>query len=237
MKDRVSTLLHKIPEDLELCAAPASSDELETFLGVRRRYADDVEKALPEHDKVRAFRLLKGMSRYLEVGTFDKFNLCYVSGLLSPSATMIDLDIAENPPAERRLREDLAPGQTYHSIVGDSMKEETRDKVLELAGKDPFDAVFIDANHMARYAMNDFALYGELVSADGYVFFHDVKFEGGEKGKGVSQALEVLQRFVPIYEVISDDPVTHWFPPLSQRKVFWGGVAIMRGCDFHKALA
>jgi predicted O-methyltransferase YrrM len=235
MKDRVSSLLHKIPADLGTCMPAPSDKEAEDIVSVRRRYCKTKMKNAAEIDKVRAFRLLRGAKRYLEIGTFDKYNLAYVSSLCDPAALLVDLDIEDNPEAEAMLRAELQDAQTYVKILGDSSKDATLQAVLDQAGTDPFDAVFIDANHMAPYAMSDFAMYGELVSPTGYVFFHDIKFEG-HKNNGVADALDVLQRFVPVYEVVNNEPVTHWHRPLSKRKTFWGGVAIIRGEDLHARL-
>lgn len=228
------TLLKKIPSDLEVCQPLAKAEEIAEFTLVRKRYAADPAKAVAEGDKIRAFRLMKGARRYLEIGTFDKFNLCYVmTQLLAPSAIIIDLDIAENLSAKERLQYDKPAEQEYKCIIGDSSSSETRDVVLANAGGEQFDAVFIDANHTAAFAMSDFALYGELIGPMGYVFFHDVKWEGGPESKGVADALDVLQRFVPVFQVLADGPVTHWHRPLVRRQNNWGGVAIIRGQDLH----
>ena len=235
MAFHISTLLKRVPADLAICQPAASESEIDHFLSTRKRYATDPAKALPEEDKIRAFRLLKGARRYAEIGTFDKFNLRYVMDLLDPAATIVDVDIAENPPARSRLESEKPSGQTYHCIIGDSSSTETRDAVLAAVGTDPFDAVFIDANHVATYVMTDFALYGELVSPNGYVFFHDVKWEGGENNKGVADAIDVLQRFVPVYQVLTGEPVTHWYRPLNRKPNNWGGIAIIRGEDLHNA--
>ncbi|CAN5806994.1 hypothetical protein BH23PSE1_BH23PSE1_11720 [soil metagenome] len=228
-------LLRSVPPDLGICQAPASDDEVARFLQIRRRYAGDPGGPRAERDKIRAFRLMKGVRRYIEIGTFDKFNLCYVMAAAAPEAVVVDLDIAPNEPARQRLEAEKPPGQRYHCIIGDSTAPATRQAVLAAAGPEPFDAVFIDANHVAPYAMSDFTLYGEMVGPAGYVFFHDVKWEGGERSKGVADALDVLQRFVPVYQVLAGQPVTHWHRPLTRQPNNWGGIAIIRGTDLHRA--
>lgn len=235
MPFHVSSLLKRIPSDLDICQPPATPEELNFFTSTRERYAVDPAKAIAAADKIRAFRLLKGMRRYLEVGTFDKFNLRYVMEMLASDALVIDLDIAENIPARDLLESERPRSQQYHCVVGDSTADETLKSVKEIAGSAPLDAIFIDANHVATYAMTDFALYGELVSRSGYVFFHDVKWEGHERAKGVADALEVLHQYVPIYQVLPGHAVTRWFRPLDRKANNWGGIAIIRGEDFHNA--
>jgi hypothetical protein len=231
----VSSLLKAIPSDLKICDLPVSDEEINEFAEMRGRYQADPQTAHPELDKIRAFRLLRGLKRYVEVGTWDKFNLRYVMGLLHPQALVVDVDIAENAPARQRIESEKPPDQKYHCVVADSTSLGTLDAVKELAGT-CVDAVFIDANHVGTYVMTDFALYGELVSQDGYVFFHDVGWEGTASTKGVADALDVIQRFVPVYQVLATEPVTHWYRPLTREAEIWGGVAIVRGVDLRASL-
>lgn len=236
MPFQMSSLLKRIPDDLQVCSNAASDAEIAEFAAIRRRYAADPARAVAETDKIRAFRLATGAKRYIEIGTFDKFNLRYMMGLLDPRAVVVDLDIAENVPARTLLEQEKPPQQIYHCIIGDSTAPSTVDAVVAAAGEEPFDAVFIDANHVASFAMTDFALYGERVAKTGYVFFHDVKWEGSGDHKGVADALDVLQRFVPVYQVLGGQPVTHWYRPLVYNAQNWGGVGIIRGEDLHKSL-
>jgi hypothetical protein len=233
---QISKLLKQVPPDLEVCRAPASPQEIKEFVDIRKRYAADPRKTHAERDKIRAFRLLKGMRRYLEIGTFDKFNLRYVMGLLNPAALVIDLDIAENLPARQRIETEMPSGQQYRCVVGDSSATETLNAVSLVTQNAALDAVFIDANHVAAYVMNDFAQYGELVSESGYVFFHDVRWEGGQNSKGVADALDVIQKFVPVYQILGDSELTHWYRPFDRGTHNWGGIALIRGKDYHDAI-
>lgn len=184
-----------------------------------------------ELDKIRALRLLAGRRSYLEVGTRDKSNLRYVSSLLAPGATVVDVDIAPNSEAAARLRGDLGGSQIHHEIVGDSSAAKTVEAVKALAPEDGFEGVFIDANHVAAFVLSDFAHYGELVARDGYIFFHDARWEGNETAKGVAHALDILQRQYPVYQIVGAGEVSHFFPPLRHGRDLWGGVAIVRGAD------
>jgi predicted O-methyltransferase YrrM len=233
-KFAVPSLLKRIPRDLDVCQRPPSSEELESFVAIRQRYVADIAKASAETDKIRAFRLLKGAKRYLEVGTFDKFNLRYIMTITDPLATIVDVDVEKNDHAEALLREDAPRGIQYHVITGDSTSASTQSAVASAAGMAGFNGVFIDGNHTAAYVMNDFAIYGELVSDSGYVLFHDVKWEGSESAKGVADALEVIQHHVPVYQILHDEPVTHWYRPQIRERENWGGMAIIRGEDFRR---
>ena len=125
MAFHISSLLKQVPEDLSICQNAPSTAELDEFTDIRERYATDPFKVKAEGDKIRAFRLMRGMKRYTEIGTFDKFNLRYAMGLLELCAIVIDFDIAENPCARRRLESEKPDHQEYYCLIGDSSKIST----------------------------------------------------------------------------------------------------------------
>ena len=81
--------LTNLPSWLDRAKAPASQEEIDGALEIRRQFLFDssVDSAPYVTDIVRAFRLVEKASLYIEVGTFDKGNLAYTSRLLADDAT------------------------------------------------------------------------------------------------------------------------------------------------------
>lgn len=172
---------YNVPSFLNICSEEALDAEKShahqirsefTIPGYGDSYMDDI---------VRAFRILKGKKVYIEVGTFDRGNLAFASTLLSDDAILIGVDIQSFEENDNLLQSKLKPGQKYFSIVGDSSLRETLLKVKEALGSEKADAIFIDGDHTAYAAMNDYINFSEFVSQDGVVLFHDALWEGGFK--------------------------------------------------------
>ncbi len=220
-----------MPSELELCQPEASGSEISSIADIHKRFG-----AAPNYDlsKLRAFRLLSGARRYLEIGTFDKANLAYLSKILAPDALIIDLDIEENIKQDRMLDQELYPDQTICRVRGNSAAKETVQSVRSAVGDEPLDAIFIDANHMAKFVLADFANYSPMVKKDGYILFHDIQWEGAGttkgSGKGVAQALEIIHKYVPVYQVVANNPVTRFFSPVIFGPI-WGGMGIVLARD------
>jgi predicted O-methyltransferase YrrM len=222
--------LLNVPSGLDLCRAPATTQELRQVSTVLDRFSDQNTYESKDKAKLRAFRLLAGARFYLEIGTFDKANLAYVSQLLANDAVIIDLDVAHNEPKDALFNEQLRGTQRIIRVRGDSTADRTVSAVREALGENLLDAAFIDANHIARFVMADFANYAPLVHKQGLIFFHDIRWQGSIANKGVAQALEVIQRHVPVYQIVGDDPVCHFVSPFTH-DTLWGGVGIVFASD------
>lgn len=216
-----------VPDWLEICQPVAQPDDLSACSNVRSSFMlPDFPKPFV-YDIVRAFRLLRGAKTYVEVGTFDRGNLAYVASLLADDALIVGVDIQAEETQDAKLRSVLKPGQQYVSVVGNSQDPATVAKVRQTLGNRPLDAVFIDGDHTAYGAMSDYVNYGELVTAGGFVLFHDSLWEGDGKYKGVADALSEIDRLEPIYLVTGNGPIYRFMRPMF-RDPLWGIVGVLR---------
>lgn len=181
-------------------------------------------------DVVRAFRLLRGKKRYLEVGIFDRGNLAYMSGLLSEDAHLIGLDIQEDLDRDKLLFDRLKPGQKYESVIGSSRDPASVDRVRELLNGEKLDGIFIDGDHTAYGAMCDYALYEEFIAPDGVILFHDSVWEGSDQYKGVADALAEIDRVDPVYLIDGSNPCRRFLRPLWKDRL-WGVVGVVFASD------
>jgi hypothetical protein len=218
---------YNVPEFLNICSEETLDSEKDlanqlrsgfTISGYKDSYMDDI---------VRAFRMLKGKRIYIEVGTFDRGNLAYVSSLLDDNAILIGVDIQAFEENDNLVRTKLKPGQKYFSIVGDSSLPETILMVEEILRDQKADAVFIDGDHTAYAAMNDYINFSKFVSEEGVVLFHDALWEGNSKHKGVYHALAEIDKFNPVYIVPGWGPCFR-ISPILFRDPVWGTVAVVR---------
>lgn len=218
----------EVPGFLEPVQAPPTARELDQALEIRGRFL------FPDHDHpymidiVRAFRLAKGGKAYLEVGTFDKGNLAYASGLLAPDALIIDVDIVDHPDRAGRLAGHKQPGQKIHHLVGDSQWSGIVDKVRAILGDRKLDVIFLDGNHAAQVVMSDYALYSPLLAEDGFLFIHDIYMESQGQDKGEHLAITTIDKLTPVYAVYMLLPVHRYIPNLHPGEVH-GGVGIIPG--------
>lgn len=222
--------LRDVPPWLDAAGPPAQPEEIEAGTQIRSRYLLDGSDANPPYmlDLIRAFRLLSGASLYIEVGTFDKGNLAFVARQLAGDALLIDVDIEARPDQSAQLADDLAPGQTVETVIGDSSAADTLARVREILKGREADAVFIDADHCAHSAFADYAAYAPLVRPGGWVFFHDVYWRGDDSTFGTSMALEQIDRLKPVHVVFGNDPIHRFLPWLGKQDTIWGGVGILR---------
>jgi len=215
-----------VPASLEACEAAASDAELSRADDIRRQFCLDGTPMPYMVDIVRGFRLARGRRLYVEVGTRDKGNLAYASTLLADDATLIDIDIEECPENEARLRRSLRRGQTYVKIVGDSVSPAVMDELRRALDGRGADLIFCDSSHLYEHTLGEYALYKRLLREDGFLFFHDVFWEGNAQDKGKAQAIALIDRFDPVYAIFMTDPVHRWIP-LSGKGDSWGGLGIL----------
>lgn len=215
-----------LPEALQPCNAPATQSELALAAEARKPFEIPDYPPSYLHDIVRAFRLLKERRVFLEIGTFDRGNLAYVSRLLADDALLIGVDVQDEPARDALLRSVLKPRQTYISIVGDSRSPDTVAKAANhLTSFSGLDAVFIDGCHTAHGVMCDYANYGELVRPNGLIMTHDSLWEGSTEYKGSADALAEIDRLDPIYLVPGEGPAYRFMRSL-WRDAMWGVVGI-----------
>lgn len=223
--DPVPAAFLRCPAPLNICQPPASDEEAEAALEIRRGFFIDNYAEPYILDIVRSFRLLRGMRTYIEIGTFDRGNLAYVSSILADDAIIIGLDIQAEEARDARLKSVLKRGQKYVSVVGDSRDEDVVRRVKAALDGRPVDAVFIDGNHTAHAVMCDYVNFGELVRKGGAVLFHDSLWEGTSQWKGTADALAEIDKLEPIYLVPGQLPCRRFMRVL-WRDAIWGVVAV-----------
>lgn len=216
-----------LPPQLDVVGPLPTPKELEAANAVRGPFLFPNERLPYMNDVVRAMRLVRGRRRYVEVGTYDKGCLAYVSGLLSTDALLVDVDIEAREDHTRRLRSALRPGQKLETVVGDSGTDETLDRVKSALKGEPADAIFIDGNHSAAYVWSDYARFSELLAPGGVLLFHDIYWQGEGKTLGSAEAMGWIDRQDPVYVSYAEDPVHRFFPCFWSEPAVWGGVGII----------
>lgn len=217
-----------VPNSLEPAQPTPTEVELEEALEIRSKFLFPQDKLPYMVDMVRAFRLLKGAKKYIEIGTYDKGNLAYISRILAADAHIIDVDIAEHPDKKILLESKLKNTQTLTSIVGDSTKSSTYKTVKQALGGELADAIFIDGNHVAEIVMSDYAHYSPLVKPGGFIFFHDIYWYGDDSNFGAAHAIAEIDRLTPVYAVFMDSPIHRFLPWLKKHQAIWGGIGIIQ---------
>ncbi len=218
------SILHSIPAQLERLNGPVDDRELAFAAAVRERFELDKWQQPYMVDIIRAFRLVDGARAYVEVGTRDKGNLAWLAHKLLPGAKMIDVDIDEFPASEEKLRSELSHIE-YHRITGDSVSTATVSQVAQALGPAGADAIFCDSSHMYDHTLSEFDAYFGLLRPGGVLMYHDCFWEGTPEHKGKAQALQQIDRIIPVYCVYMDEAV-HRYRPRSENSDVWGGVAI-----------
>ncbi len=215
---------------LEVCQRLPDQAELGEILQARAAFKIGDYPDPYVADIARAFRLLKGKRFYLEIGTFDRGNLAFVSTLLSEDALLIGVDIQDDPGRDALLRSKLKSGQRYESVIGSSRLPAVVAQVKALIGEHKFDGIFIDGDHTAYAAMCDYANFEMMVSDSGVILMHDSVWEGNKDHKGVAQALEEINRRDPVFLVDGRNPCRD-FSRVMWRQEFWGVVAVIFAAD------
>ena len=217
----------KVPDFLSVCQPLASTEEVETLRTIREPFRIPDYPRPEVADVVRGFRLLKGCKTYIEIGTFDRGNLAYVSSFLADDALLIGVEGQVEDSRDALLRSVLKPNQRYVSVIGDSLAPGTVEQVKTALDGRPADAIFIDACHIAYHVMSDYVNYGALVSDGDLILFHDSLWEGDPTYKGVCDALAEIDRLEPVYLVPHNGPVHRFMRPLF-RDPHWGVVGVLR---------
>lgn len=209
---------------------PASEEEVEHAKQVRADFFRDTNRNPYMVDIVRAFRLAKGASSYVEVGSRDKGNIAWASHILAPNAKILDIDLENDKVAEQRVRSYIPSTQQYLAIEGNSISHEISLAADEYIGKGSCDIIFIDSNHMYFHFLNEFDIFMEILRPGGFLLVHDVLWEGTSEQKGKALACELIDRHMPVYLVNRNFPVTRYFR-MQKNSPTWGGVGIIRKPD------
>ncbi|WP_029581954.1 class I SAM-dependent methyltransferase [Bradyrhizobium sp. URHD0069] len=112
---------------------------------------------------------------YLEIGSKFGGSLERVAMALRAGSRIVSVDMpggtgASRPHLEACVERLKGHGYDAHLILGDSTAPEI---IAQAAALGPFDAVFIDANHLLPYVTKDWENYGPLGRI---VAFHDIAY-------------------------------------------------------------
>ncbi len=215
-----------IPESLLAADQPAMAAELFQAREIRMKF-------LPIHwpepylnNVVRAFRIAAGAQSYLEVSSRDKGHLAWMSSVLAPNATIVDVDVIHFEDNEQLLRSYILKQQKLIRVVADPHDPNTPAMIRQRVKTPLFDVVF--ANYASFYndAISEVSQYYQFVKPGGALIVNDAYWEGDESRKGKCQALTLLNATHPIYCVHMEAPI-HRFVPREQRGGEWGTLAII----------
>ena len=205
-----------------VCNEPVTQTEKRLITSIHKEFN---KAPAIDTSKIRAFRLMKGKRRWMEIGTESKANLAYMTHILDDPNLIIDIDIHNNEEGKKRLY-DLSDNLNYHFLEGSSSDAIIKNRIDKILSGIKLDGLFIDGNHMFNYVFNDFASYYKYLSSDGFIFFHDIYFIGHSKSKGVAQFLSWLSTILPVYQISGDRAASLYMPHYSPETV-WGGIAIV----------
>jgi hypothetical protein len=222
----IPRLFRDIPVSLAAANPAATEEELTRATLVRRRFLVAGEPEPYMVDVVRAMRLLCGKQCYAEIGTRDRGCIAYVAPLLAPTPLIVDVDLVPMPESEQRIAEELLGRAKYTLIHGDSADAAVAAKVAQAIGSEGADAIFCDSSHMYEHTLVEFEHYWPLVRPGGVLMYHDATWEGNATDKGKLQALQQIDRFMPVFVVALDEPV-HRIIPRSTKADTWGTVALI----------
>lgn len=124
--------------------------------------------------EISAFRMLlrlKGVKRYLEIGSRNGDTFHYIVSALGPDAWGVAVDWPGHGEGEatslQRLTKTVA-ALPAKAIVGSSQDEAV---IFAVNANGPYDAILIDGDHTYEGVMADWRVYGQLAPI---VAFHDI---------------------------------------------------------------
>jgi predicted O-methyltransferase YrrM len=222
----IPKIFRKIPASLKVVDKPATAEEMVFATATRKRYIVPGESDPYMVDVIRALRLLRGAKRYVEVGTRDRGNIAVVAQIMGSNPIIVDVDYDRLPANEVAIQKEFEGKAKYTFIHGDSVAPATVARVSKAIGKQRADVIFCDSSHMYEHTLAEFEHYFDLVRPGGFLMYHDAMWEGSATDKGKHQALMAIDRFMPVYVVVGDEPV-HRILSRSSKGDVWGCVAII----------
>lgn len=148
----------------------------------------------------------------LEIGTHRGGTLFCWAAVAAPDARLVSVDLPNDREAlgttaadRARFAGFLRRGQSLESLVADSQRDETRDRVVHALGGRPVDFLWIDADHRLAGVTRDWELYGPLVRPGGLIGFHDIHPNPGFPENQVDQLWTRIRGGFRHVELIDQD--------------------------------
>ena len=110
----------------------------------------------------------------LEIGTLRGGTLFLFSNIAHEEATLISVDLQQNPLQCRLIKSIFKKKQKIYLIQGDSHNIETLKKIKAILRDNKVDFLFIDGDHSYEGVKKDFEMYSPLVRKGGIIAFHDI---------------------------------------------------------------
>jgi len=147
----------------------------------------------------------------VEIGAASGGTLFLLSRVAAPDATLVSIDL----PGGRfgggygRWRSPLyrsfaRQGQEVHLIRADSHEPKTLRQLQAMIGPGRLDFLFIDGDHTYEGVRRDFELYRPLMSAGGWIGFHDIIPDPSDAMNEVHRFWEEIKFCYPHREIVSD---------------------------------
>lgn len=200
------------------CIGALRSFNRRTFLSeaVDWVYSDGARFIRPtqQRDEIAEFLAMVEPQRprtLVEIGTASGGTLFLLSRVAAPDAMLVSIDL----PGGRfgggygRWRAPLyrsfaRPGQTIRLIRADSHGPETFRRLRAITGTRGLDVLFIDGDHTYEGVHRDFAMYGTLVNAGGWIGLHDILPDSSDASNEVHRCWREIRKCFPHREIIAD---------------------------------
>ena len=209
-----------------LIEAPALATEISHAYNIRMEFLP-AGWSRPYLDAVvRAFRLVKNAQNYMEIYSRDKGHFAWVSSLMKPNTTLVDVDDIHFPDNEQNLSKYLGPEQKFLRIAGNPLDRDNVNLLQNNTKDMKFDVIYVNGDAYYGNFLSIFDLYFDFLSPGGYLITLDAYWEGDASRKGKSQALALIDRHHPVYCIHMNEPV-HRFRPPEVVGGEWGTVAII----------
>lgn len=130
-------------------------------------------------------------------------------GFLNIADSVIALDVAKHPNI---VQLEQAFPENFTFVCGNTHDQNTFKILSGLLGGEKIDALFIDGDHSAAGAMQDFEMYSPFVKSGGLVIFHDILASEHHHMQGcyVDRTWEELKTRFKTQDIILDEVANPW---------------------------
>ena len=159
--------------------------------GINNHYQQNPTEIVDLIFELKKLSKKRNFKRYLEIGYSSGINLNFLNKFFK-FEKLVSVDILGSGINTNTFYANLR-FKNLILICGDSTNKKTIDNVKN---NGPYDIVFIDGDHKYKTVEKDYINYSKLLSKDGVIIFHDVKFSDtkDEHDRGVPAFWEYLKR-------------------------------------------
>lgn len=224
--NKIPSFLLDFPKRLSAVNFPASAVDLAKATTLASNFLTNSASPSNPIEIIRAMRLAKNTKCYIGVGTWDKSVLAWAMTMVAPDAKIIDINITQDSIAIEKLRDLTSKDITYHAISGEPTSWETVSATHEFLNGALADIIFLNSAQSYSSCAAEFSLYWQFLKKGGVIMINDAFWEGNEAEKGKAHTIDRIDRYMPVYLLSGNNPVTrYFFHPLSRGN--WGGIGII----------